>query len=108
MSIENDTRACPYLGCVGLQRFTNMTARSGMAGWECSENVDHTELENLRRRRTDFTSPARLTRLDAILQDLQLIEHEVAGFGDAEKRDPLILRIRQLIRRVEGDGSNIA
>jgi len=100
---ENDTRPCAYFGCPGTQHFTTIVALGGMVGWECSEERTHVQQES----RLDFTAQRRATRIDAILNDLRLLEQEAAGIRTLKERDLLNSHIRAVIARVRAERNDI-
>jgi hypothetical protein len=100
---ENDTRLCRYFECKGTQRFTTIAALGGMPGWECSEERSHVE----RAWSLDFSDEGRAGRIDAILSDLHLLEHQAAGIGDQDDRELLNLQVRVVISRVQAERNRI-
>ena len=100
---ENDTRPCTYFGCLGTQRFTTVAALGGMPGWECSEDRAHVEQES----RLDFTAQGRATRIDAILDDLRLLEQEAGGISTPREKERLNRHIRVVIARVQSERNHI-
>jgi hypothetical protein len=100
---ENDTRLCRHFECKGTQRFTTIAALGGTPGWECSEERSHVE----RSWSLDFSDEGRAGRIDAILSDLQLLEHQAADISDRNDKEVLNIQVRVLISRVQAERDRI-
>lgn len=98
MPTETDTRRCTHFGCLGTQRFSEMAA-----GWECSVDNEHFEAAVI----MDFSAEGRASRIDAILNDLHLLEQEAATNRDAAARERLQGHVRSLIASVKAERAYI-
>lgn len=103
MPPENNPRPCTHFGCVGTQRFSEMAAQGGKPGWDCSEDRDHFDPEF----GIDFSAEGRANRMDAILNDLRLLEEEVATIRDPAKQELLHRHTRLLTARVQAERTHI-
>lgn len=103
MPRENNARPCTHFGCIGTQRFSETAAQGGRPGWECSQDRNHFESE----LSIDFSAEGRANRMDAILNDLHLLEEEVATIRDPAKQRLLNTHMRLLISRVQAERTHI-
>jgi hypothetical protein len=87
-----------YFGCMGTQRFT---AEGGRPRWECSEDRDHFEPT------IDFSDEGRAKRMDIILNDLRVLEHEASSVRDPLEREQMGRHIRLLTARMQAERNHI-
>jgi hypothetical protein len=100
---ENDARPCAHFGCSGTQRFTSVAALGGMPGWECTGDREHLELE----ARLDFSARGRAARMDALLNDLDVLKEEIDGIKDPVQRESIHRHVRLLISSVQTERNHV-
>jgi len=103
MPAENDARPCTHFVCSGTQLFSAIAAAGGKPGWECSEDPAHFDPE----ARIDFSAEGRARRMDAILNDLHLLEQDAARIEDPRNGERLHRHLRLLIAKVDAERTHI-
>ena len=88
---------------MGTQLFSAIAAEGGKPGWECSEDRAHFEPE----ARVDFSAEGRANRMDAILNDLHLLEQDAARIKEPRDSERLHRHVRLLIAKVEAERTHI-